>query len=80
MVVVRYVLPAILLLTGVVMIIIDPSVLGLYGLATAIGAALALLLLNLLYRAGVQGDRERDREEAARAYYSEHGRWPDERR
>ncbi len=80
MVVVRYVLPAILLLTGVVIIIIEPSVVGFHGLAAAIGAALALLLLNLLFRVGVQGDRERDREEAARAYFSEHGRWPDERR
>jgi hypothetical protein len=80
MVVVRYVLPGILVLTGVVIMIVEPSVIGFYGLATAIGAALALLLLNLLYRAGVQGDRERAREEAARAYFSEHGHWPDERR
>jgi hypothetical protein len=25
----------------------------------------------------VSGDAERDREEAARTYYDEHGRWPD---
>jgi hypothetical protein len=34
-------------------------------------------LLNVLYRIGVQGDREREREEEARRYFDEHGRWPD---
>ncbi len=80
MVVVRYVLPAILFLTGLILLLIEPNLIGLEGLAMATGAALALLLLNVLFRAGVQGDRERVREEAARAYFSEHGRWPDERR
>ncbi len=46
MVVVRYVLPAILIATGIVLIVIEPSVVGLHGLAMAIGAALALLLLR----------------------------------
>jgi hypothetical protein len=32
-----------------------------------------VLLLNVLYRIGVQGDRE----EEARRYFDEHGRWPD---
>jgi hypothetical protein len=35
------------------------------------------LLLNVLYRIGMQGDRERDREEEARRFFDEHGRWPD---
>jgi len=26
----------------------------------------------------VKGDEERDAEEAARVYFDEHGRWPDE--
>jgi hypothetical protein len=39
-----------------------------------------VLLLNVLFRAGVKGDRERQEEEAARAYFDEHGRWPDEER
>ena len=37
-----------------------------------------ILLLNVLYRVGVSGDRERDDEEAARDYFDAHGRWPDE--
>jgi hypothetical protein len=45
--------------------------------ALVISAATAVLLLNVLYRIGVQGDRERDREEEARRYFDEHGRWPD---
>jgi hypothetical protein len=26
---------------------------------------------------GVEGDKERDREQAAREYFDKHGRWPD---
>jgi hypothetical protein len=36
-----------------------------------------VLLLNVLYRIGVEGDKERDREEAAREYFDKHGHWPD---
>ena len=41
-------------------------------------AASAVLLLNVLYRIGVEGDKERDREEDAREYFDKHGHWPDE--
>ena len=41
-----------------------------------ISAATAVLLLSLLFRIGVEGDKERDREDAARRYFDEHGRWP----
>ena len=37
-----------------------------------------MLLLNVLFRYGVAGDSERDDEDAARAYFDEHGHWPDE--
>jgi uncharacterized membrane protein YoaK (UPF0700 family) len=40
-------------------------------------AGSAVLLLNVLYRIGVEGDKERDREEAAREYFDKHGHWPD---
>jgi len=43
-----------------------------------VGVAAAILLLNVLYRVGVSGDEERDREAAARDYLDEHGHWPDE--
>jgi hypothetical protein len=77
---VRYVLPAILFLGGLVLLAIEPNTIGLEGLAMATGAALSVLLLNWLFRAGVRGDRERAREEAAREYFDRHGRWPDEER
>ena len=35
-----------------------------------VGAGLALLLLNVLFRYGAKGDRERDAEEAAREYFA----------
>jgi hypothetical protein len=78
LVVVRYVLPAVLLLVGVALLAIEPNDLGLEGLAMAAGAALSLLLLNVLFRAGVRGDEEREREAAAREHYARYGRWPDE--
>jgi hypothetical protein len=75
---VRYGLPLGLFLLGIVFYAIEPNTTGFDGFCTATGAALALLLLNVLFRTGVSGDREREDEEAARAYYDEHGRWPDE--
>jgi len=53
---------------------------GLEGGTLLIAAGLSVWLLNLLYRVGVKGDRERDEEDRARAYFDEHGRWPDEER
>ena len=78
MIAVRYGLPAVILLAGVVALLVSDTLTGLEGLAMGIGVAASVLLLNVLYRIGVKGDLERDDEEAARVYYDEHGRWPDE--
>ena len=78
MLAVRYVLPAVIVLAGVVVLILNQTINGLEGFAMGIGVAGSILLLNVLYRVGVSGDRERDEEEAARVYFDEHGRWPDE--
>ena len=75
---VRYVLPAVIALAGVVILIFDQSLIGLEGFVLFIGVAGSILLLNVLYRIGVSGDAERDREEDARAYFDEHGHWPDD--
>jgi len=40
--------------------------------------ALTVWLLNWLYRLSEQSAGDRDREERAREYFDEHGRWPDE--
>ena len=78
MIAVRYGLPAAIVLAGVLALIFSHSINGLEGLAMGIGVAGSVLLLNVLYRVGVKGDVERDEEEAARVYFDEHGRWPDE--
>lgn len=79
LVAVRYLLPAGIVVLGIVFLVVEPNTEGLAGFISAVGAALAVLLLNALFRAGVAGDRDRDREEAARDYYDRHGYWPDER-
>jgi hypothetical protein len=53
---------------------------GVEGGTLLAAAGLSVWLLNLLYRVGVKGDRERDEEDRARAYFDEHGYWPDEER
>jgi hypothetical protein len=72
--VIRYGIPAALIIAGVVVGAVADSVAG---AALFFSAGSAVLLLNVLYRIGVQGDKERDREDEARAYFDEHGRWPD---
>jgi hypothetical protein len=74
----RYVLPAVLFVAGwVILFAVDDSVRW-DGWAMCLGSAGAILLLNVLFRYGAQGDKERDQEEAAREYFGRHGRWPDE--
>jgi hypothetical protein len=76
---VRYLLPLGIFLLGVVLLIIDSGgIVGLEGFFMATGAALSVLLLNVLFRIGAQGDLEREAEEAAREHFTRTGRWPDE--
>jgi hypothetical protein len=74
---VRYGIPLVLLIVGVVVSATAGGV-GIAAGALFFSAASAVLLLNVLYRIGVQGDRERDTEQEARDFFDEHGRWPDE--
>lgn len=67
-----------MVLAGIVLIVINPGGFGVEGFAMAVGAGLSVLLINFLFRLGVSGDREREREEKARRYFDEHGVWPDE--
>ena len=41
-------------------------------------AAMIVWMINWMYRMSVDSNRERDREEEAREYFTRHGRWPDE--
>jgi len=73
---IRYGIPLVLVIAGV----IDSATAGGVGVAAGalfFSAGSAVLLLNVLYRVGVEGDKERDREEEAREYFDRHGRWPD---
>ena len=76
---VRFGLPALICLGGVVAIAVEPNRNGLEGGLLIVSAGLSTLLLNWLYRVGVAGERERDEEDRAREYFDEHGVWPDER-
>ena len=75
---VRYVLPAVLIVAGFVLLFVVDGSLRWDGWAMCVGAGLSVLLLNWLFRLGVAGDKERDEEAAARDYLTEHGYWPDE--
>ena len=76
---VRYGLPAGLVVAGFVLLFAAPDDTRYEGFSMCVGAGLAVLLLNWLFRMGAQGDREREKEEAAREYMAEHGHWPDEK-
>jgi hypothetical protein len=74
----RYGLPAVLVIAGFVILFTVDGSLRWDGWAMCVGAGLSILLLNVLFRYGSRGDREREAETEAREYYAEHGRWPDE--
>jgi len=74
----RYGIPFALILGGFVLLFAVEDEIRWDGWAMLVGSGLSVWLLNWLYRMGVAGDKERDQEEAAREYFSAHGRWPDE--
>ena len=74
----RYGLPALLIVIGFVLLFTVEGSLRWEGWAMCVGSGLAILLMNVLFRFGSKGDRERVRETQAREYYAQHGRWPDE--
>ncbi len=75
----RWWLPAIVVVAGVaVMVVRGFDVIGLEGGAGIIGAGLSISLMNWLWRVGVSGEDEREKEDAARRHFDATGRWPDE--
>jgi hypothetical protein len=75
----RFVLPGIICFSGLVLgFVYGWDETGAEACAAMFAAGTSLYLMNLLFRVGVAGDRDRDEEDAARAYFDEHGRWPDE--
>ena len=78
LVVVRYVLPALIVVGGLVPIFVSDSQSALHGGLGVVGAGIAVFLLSFFYRVGASGEQERDAEEEARLYFDRHGRWPDD--
>jgi hypothetical protein len=77
---IRYGVPILLIVAGFACLAVAPESNRNEGFALFFGAGVSVLLLNVLYRIGVSGDEDRDRENEAREYFSEHGSWPDEDR
>jgi hypothetical protein len=74
-------LPGLIFLAGCIVMAVDhDSQRGVEIGSMLIGSAFAVLLMNVFFRIGAQGEGDRDREEAARVFFDEHGYWPDERR
>jgi len=78
LILVRYVLPAVVVIGGILAVALNPNMTSVEGAAGVIGAGLSIALLNFLFRIGVRGDTERDAEQDARDYFDAHGHWPDE--
>lgn len=77
---VRWVLPALVVLAGLVVLVVRRDAIGVEAFALLTGAGLSIWLINFLYRLSVSGNRDRDDEDRARRYLDEHGHWPDEER
>jgi hypothetical protein len=73
---VRYGLPAVLVVAGFAVLIVVHGARRLDGFAMLVGLSVAPI--NALFRLGAAGDHEREDEERARKFFSEHGHWPDE--
>jgi UPF0716 family protein affecting phage T7 exclusion len=72
---VRLGLPLLLLIAGIVLLVIPGT--------AALGIALVVIaplvwIANLLMRLGLSSQDDRDREQAARQFYTREHRWPDE--
>lgn len=79
MLIVRLWLPIAICLAAVILMIVrgfDET--SLEGGGALLGAGLSVALLNVFFRMGVEGDRLRDQEDDARAFYAANGRWPDD--
>lgn len=75
MVLLRYVLPALVVIAGIVVMALGSET-DLEGGAGIVSAGLAIWFINWLFRLGASGDDEREREDRAREYFDRHGRWP----
>jgi hypothetical protein len=73
---VRYGIPVAFIVVGFVVLALDSD--QWVSWAGFVGAGLAILLLNFLFRMSFEGESDRDREQYARDFFDKHGRWPDQ--
>ncbi len=73
--IVRWGVPAVIALAGVVLIVLGATAVG----EAVICVAPCLVVAGWLVRLSTDDVADRDREEAAREFLDEHGHWPDER-
>ncbi len=80
-------LPLLIAASGIVLIVLGHGNVSTEGstrsLEAAAGLALVLValtvwMLNWMYRMSVDSNLDREREEEAREFFDQHGRWPDE--
>jgi hypothetical protein len=76
MAILRYVLPGIVVLGGVIVMMLGSEA-NVEGGAGIVSAGIAIYFVNWLFRAGAAGEQERDAEDRAREYFDQHGKWPD---
>lgn len=75
----RWWIPGTLLLLGLIILVADSfNGFGVSAFAAFGGAGSSIWLANFLWRLGVSGDDERDREAEDRVYLARHGHWPDQ--
>lgn len=73
----RWWIPGALCLIGVVLLVVDGfDTFGASAFGAFAGAGSSVWLVNFLWRLGVSGDDEREREDRARTFLASHGRWP----
>lgn len=73
---VRYGIPAVIAVAGVVALVIGGDAAGLG--VVLIGSGFMVLLINVLFRISIVSNAEREQEERAREAFARDGRWPDE--
>ncbi|MEV4418799.1 hypothetical protein AB0L40_02345 [Patulibacter sp. NPDC049589] len=76
--IVRFWLPALIFVVGAAMLIISPDIIGLEGAALMLGGGLGVVVSNRIHQMGLRGEKDRDEEMGARAFYTKYGVWPDE--
>ena len=75
---IRVVLPASIVLAGLVALVAAAGPAGFGAGIVLIGVGLLVWLANLLARMSESSNADREREEAARRFMQRHGRWPNQ--